>query len=334
VGHLRFDWPVAFAALAILPIAAVAYLLVERRRARYAVRFTNLDVLAAVLPLGGTAQRRRFVPPALFALAIAVALVGVARPAVAHSVAREQATVIMVIDTSGSMVANDVEPTRLAAAQEAMDKFVKKLPGRFQVGLVTFSSQPRVAVPVTDDHDLIRQSIEHITPFGGTAIGDAIARAIDLLRQHPGASGLPLGPPRPGEKVPPSAIVLMSDGAQNRGRLQPLEAALRAKKLKIPVYTVALGTPGGTIKISDGAFSETISVPPDPRTMRQVALETGAQSYNAVNSDLLNAAWERLASRLASKREYHEATYMFLGGAALLLLGAGVASFFFSPRLP
>jgi Ca-activated chloride channel family protein len=331
---MRFDWPAAFAALAILPIAGIAYLLLERRRARYAVRFTNMDVLAAVLPSGGSAQRRRFIPPALFALAVAAALLGVARPAVAHSVAREQATVIMVIDTSGSMVSNDVEPTRLAAAQEAMRRFVQKLPGRFQVGLVTFSSQPRVAVPVTDDHDLIVQSIEHITPFGGTAIGDAIARAVDLLRQRPGRTGVPLGAPRPGEKVPPSAIVLMSDGAQNRGRLQPLEAALRAKKLKIPVYTVALGTPGGTIKISDGDVSETISVPPDPRTLRQVALETSAQSYSAVNSDLLNAAWAKLASRLASKREYREATYLFLGGAALLLLGAGAASFAFLPRLP
>src|SRR4029450_4551766 len=128
---------------------------------------------------GGTAQRRRFVPPALFALALAVALVGVARPEIAHSVAREQATVIMVIDTSGSMVANDVAPTRLAAAQEGTRKFVKRLPGRFQGGLVTFSSQPRVTVPVTDDHDLIVQSLEHITPFGGTAIGDAIAQAVD-----------------------------------------------------------------------------------------------------------------------------------------------------------
>jgi Ca-activated chloride channel homolog len=331
---MRFDWPAAFGVLAILPIAGVAYVLLERRRARYAVRFTNLDVLASVLPAGGTAQRRRFVPPALFALALAVALVGVARPEIAHSVAREQATVIMVIDASGSMVANDVAPTRLAAAQEAMRKFVKRLPGRFQVGLVTFSSQPRVTVPVTDDHDLIVQSIEHITPFGGTAIGDAIARAVDLLRQRPGATGVPLGPPRAGEKVPPSAIVLMSDGAQNRGRLQPLQASLRAKRLKIPVYTVALGTPGGKIKISDGAFSETISVPPDPRTLRQVALETGAQSFNATNAGRLNAAWEALASRLASKREYREATFIFLGGAALLLLGAGTASFFFSPRLP
>jgi Ca-activated chloride channel family protein len=331
---MTFNWPEALAALVILPIGAVAYALVERRRARYAVRFTNLDVLASLLPSGGTAQRRRFVPPALVAIAIAVALLGVARPAVAHSVAREQATVIMVIDTSGSMVSNDVEPTRLAAAQEAMRRFVKKLPGRFQVGLVTFSSQPRVSVPLTGDHDLIVQNIEHITPFGGTAIGDAIARAVDLLRQHPGGSGVRLGPPRPGEKVPPSAIVLMSDGAQNRGRLQPLEAALRAKKLKIPVYTVALGTPNGTIKISDGSFSETISVPPDPRTLRQVALETGAQSYSAVNSQLLNAAWEKLASRLASRREYREATYLFLGGAALLLLGAGAASLAFSPRLP
>jgi Ca-activated chloride channel family protein len=332
---MRFDWPLALVALALVPLAGIAYVVLERRRARFALRFTNLEVLASVLPPGGTASWRRFVPPALLGLAIAVALVGVARPAVARSVAREQATVILVVDTSGSMVANDVEPTRLAAAQEAVRRFVKKLPGRFQVGMVTFSSDPRVAVPVTRDHDLIVQSIENVNPFGGTAIGDAIRRSVDLLRQRPGANpSVPLGPPRAGEKVPPSAIVLLSDGAQNRGRLQPLQAALRAKQLKIPVYTVALGTPAGTIRITDGAFAETISVPPDPRTLKQIALETGAQSYAVASGGRLNAVYERLASRLATRREYTEATNLFLGAAAFLLIAAGAASFAFLPRLP
>jgi Ca-activated chloride channel family protein len=332
---MRFEWPVALIALVILPIAGIAYVLVERRRARYAVKFTNLDVLASVLPAGGTAPWRRFVPPALLALAIAAALVGIARPAVARSVAREQATIILVVDTSGSMIADDVEPTRLAAVQGALRTFLKKLPGRFQVGMVTFSSQPRITVPVTDDHDLALQSIEHMTPFGGTAIGDAIARALDLLRHAPGTSpGVPLGPPQSGERVGPSAIVLMSDGAQNRGQLQPLTAAAWAKRLKIPVYTVALGTPNGKIRISEGSFSETISVPPDPRTLRQIALETNARSFAVSSGDRLNAVYRSLASRLSSKREYREATYAFLGAAALLVLGAGAASFFFSSRLP
>src|SRR5207248_6310928 len=118
------------------------------------------------------------------------------------------------------------------------------------------------------------------------------------------------------------------------GRLQPIQAALKAKRLKIPVYTVALGTASGTIKITDGGFSQTISVPPDPRTLKQIALETGGQFYAAASSAKLNAVYGTLASRLSSRREYREATGMFLGAAALLLLGAGAASFAFLPRLP
>ena len=288
-------------------------------------------MLASVLPAGGTAPRRRFIPPALFALALAAALVGVARPAVARSIPREQATVILVIDTSGSMRANDVKPTRLAAAQEAVRKFVGKLPGRFRVGMVSFSSQARVAVPITDDHDLASQGIEHLTPFGGTAIGDAIGRSLELLQESAKAGGAAL---QPGAKVPPAAIVLLSDGAQNRGQLQPIQAALRAKRLKIPVYTVALGTATGSIRISDGAFQQVVSVPPDPRTLKQIALETGGQYYAAASSARLNAVYRTLASRLSTRREYREATYLFLGASALLLLGAGALSALWLPRLP
>jgi Ca-activated chloride channel family protein len=329
---MRFDWPLVLIALAVIPLALLAYVLVERRRARYAIRFTNLDVLASVLPSAGTAQKRRFVPPLLFALAVAALLVGVARPAVPRHVAREQATVILVIDTSGSMVANDVRPTRLAAAQKAVRKFVGKLPGRFRVGMVSFSSQARVAMPITDDRDLAKQGLENLNAFGGTAIGDAIGRSLELLQEAGRASPVNVLPS--GSKTPPAAIVLLSDGAQNRGRLQPVEAALRAKRLKIPIYTVALGTPNGTIRINDGSFSTTVSVPPDPRTLKQIALETGGQFYAAASSARLNAVYGTLASRLATRREYTEATNVFLGAAAFLLIAAGAASFAFLPRLP
>jgi Ca-activated chloride channel family protein len=329
---VRFDWPLVLVALALIPLGLLVYLLVERRRARYAIKFTNLDVLASVLPSSGTAQRRRFIPPLVFALAIAAALIGVARPAVARNVPREQATVVLVIDTSGSMVANDVEPSRLVAAQDAVRKFIGKLPGRFRVGMISFSSQARVAMPITDDRDLAKQGLENLNPFGGTAIGDAIGRSLELLQETGRAAGVNVLPA--GSKTPPAAIVLLSDGAQNRGRLQPIQAALRAKQLKIPIYTVALGTPNGTIKIDDGAFSTTVSVPPDPRTLKQIALETGGQFYAAASSARLSAVYGALASRLATRREYTPATNIFLGAAAFLLVAAGIASFLWLPRLP
>jgi len=329
---VRFDWPLALLALALIPLGLLAYVLVERRKARFAVRFTNMDVLASVLTTANRGQKRRFIPPAVFALAIAATVFALARPAVARDVPREQATVILVIDTSGSMVANDVEPSRLAAAEEAVRRFVGKLPGRFRVGMIAFSSQARVAMPITDDRDLASQGLQHLVAFGGTALGDAIGRSVKLLEESARTGGVNVLPP--GAKVPPAAIVLLSDGAQNRGRLQPLQAALQAKKLKIPIYTVALGTATGTIKISDGGFTQVINVPPDPATLRQIALETGGQFYAAASGSKLNAVYNTLASRLSTRREYTEATYLFLGGAALLLLGAGAASFAFLPRLP
>ena len=329
---MRFEWPLALVALALIPLALLVYALVERRRARYAIKFTNLDVLASVLPESGTAQKRRFVPPLVFALAIAAALIGVARPAIARNVPREQATVVLVIDTSGSMIANDVEPSRLAAAQEALRKFIGKLPGRFRVGLVSFSSQARVAMPITDDRDLAKQGLENLNAFGGTAIGDAIGRSLSLLEESGRTAGVNALPA--GSKTPPAAIVLLSDGAQNRGRLQPVQAALQAKRLKIPIYTVALGTANGTIRINDGTFATTISVPPDPRTLKQIALESGGRFYAAASGARLNAVYGTLASRLATRHEYTESTNLFLGAAAFLLVVAGAASFFWLPRLP
>ena len=326
---MRFEWPLALLSLALVPLAAFAYVLVERRRSRFALRFPNVEVLSAIGP-PPSPPWRRFAPPALFLLAIAVALVALARPQVARSVQREQATIVLVIDTSGSMVANDVQPTRLGAAREAVRRFLRKLPDRFRVGIVRFASEPRVAIPVTNDHTLASQGLDHLTPFGGTALGDGIARAVELIR--PAGAG-PAAASRAGPATP-SAIVLLSDGAQNRGRLLPLEGAALAKKLKIPVYTVALGTAGGTIRISDGGFTQVLSVPPDPRTLKQIALETRGTFYSAASSARLNAVYEGLASRLSARRSYHEATSLFLGGASVLLLAAGVLSALWLPRLP
>ena len=196
--------------------------------------------------------------------------------------------------------------------------------------MIAFSSQARVAMPITDDRDLASQGLEHLVAFGGTALGDAIGRSVKLLQESARTGGVNVLPP--GAKVPPAAIVLLSDGAQNRGRLQPIQAALQAKKLKIPIYTVALGTPTGTIKISDGGFTQIITVPPDPQTLKQIALETGGQFYAAASSAKLNAVYNALASRLSTRHEYTETTYLFLGGAALLLARRGRGAFALLPE--
>lgn len=329
---MKLEWPLALVGLAVVPAAAFAYLQLERRRARFALRFTNVDVLASIEP--AEAPLRRFAPPGMLLAALALALFALARPQFAHSIQREEATIVLVVDTSGSMIANDVQPTRLAAAQEAVRRFVDKLPARYRVGIVSFATQPRVTIPVTEDHEVAVQGLQHMTAFGGTAIGDAIDRAVQLIKKGPAAPTAPSAVIRGPDDLPPSAIVLLSDGAQNRGQLLPRQGAAAAKKLSIPVYTVALGTQAGTIHIGDGAFSETISVPPDPRTLKQIALETGGRFYSAASSARLNAVYEGLASRLSVRREYRETTFVFLGASAVLLLAAGVLSAFWLPRLP
>jgi Ca-activated chloride channel family protein len=253
---------------------------------------------------------------------------------VVRSEPRPQATVVLVIDTSGSMVAGDVQPTRLGAAQEAVRRFVRRLPRHFQVGIVAFSSGPRVLVPITDDHEVAQQGLERLTAFGGTAIGDAIRRAVELLR--PGSSdrrsSSSVSPPP--QAFPPSAIVVLSDGSQNRGRLPALEGAALAKRRGIPVFTVALGTAGGTLRVSVAGTAERLPVPPDPGTLRQIAERTGGQFYAAGSSGRLNAVYERLASRLSFTRTEREATFAFLGASSVLLVASGVLSALWLPRLP
>jgi Ca-activated chloride channel family protein len=321
---VTLTWPLALLAVAVVPAAAAAYALLERRRARYAVRFTNVDVLASLA--SPVSPWRRYLPPALLLLALAAALVALARPQVAHSVQREQATVVLVIDTSGSMVANDVPPTRLVAATRALRRFLDVLPRRYQVGIVTFASEPRVVTPVTSDRLLASQGLEHLRPFGGTALGDAIARGVALLRPSSAARS----------RAVPAAIVLLSDGAQNRGQLEPLRAAGLARQLRIPVFTVALGTAGGTISIAGSAAADVVKVPvpPDPETLRDVANTTGGRFYAATSSARLTTVYEGLASQLATKREYREATFVLLAASAFFVVAGGVLSALWAPRLP
>ncbi|MFN2467920.1 MAG: VWA domain-containing protein [Gaiellaceae bacterium] len=332
---MSFRWPLLLIALALVPLAFAAYLLLERRRARFAVRFTNLEVLAAVA--GHSASWRRWVPPALFLLALALALTALARPRVNVSVARQQASIVVTIDSSGSMLAEDVKPTRLAAAQEAVRRFLERLPKQYRVSLVTFSSETFVLTPLTHDRELVREALLLLSPGMGTAIGDAVARSVEVGREGetaPEDGGGPGAPADAGKNRPLTAIVMLSDGFQTRGTLQPLEGAQRAKSFGIPVYTVALGTPEGEVTFDRGPYTRTIPVPPDKPTMKRIARLTGGQFFEARSGDRLNAVYESLGSRLGRTRELREATSYLLGGSALLLLGAGLLSVRWLQRLP
>jgi Ca-activated chloride channel family protein len=348
---VRFERPLLLLALVALAIAvALAWWLLRRRRMLYAVRFTNLEVLAAVAGGGGW---RRVVPPVFFVAALAALGVAFARPHVDRLIAKDQAMVILVIDTSRSMQAKDVKPTRLAAAQEAMRNFLDRVPKELRVGLVVFAGEAQVAAPPTGDHELVEQSIDEIgefQTFGGTAIGDALAAAVELVQQSlpEERQTIALRTAPADETKGLASILFLSDGAQTRGTLMPYEGADRAKAAGIPVYTVALGTPEGTVTgrfgfgpggpspggTPDFGGEQTIPVPPDPETLRQIAETTGGKFTEARTADVLEQTYEQLGSSLGRTPGETEITFIFLAAAGGLLLGAGVLSALWSPRFP
>ena len=226
---MSFAAPLLLAGLLLLPLLVWAYRKLERRPSKYAVRYTNLDVLAGVV--GGTRSWRRHAGLALFLLALATLLVGFARPSMTRLADREEATIVLVIDVSGSMQAEDVPPTRLAAAQKVVRGFLKELPPRFKVGVVAFSETAEVAAPATDDRQLAIDAIDYLYPQRGTAIGDAIARGVEVARAADfGTDGV--------ER--PAAILMLSDGSQTEGILLPQQGAARA------MSAIAMGS-GGTL---------------------------------------------------------------------------------------
>ena len=175
---MSFAWPAALLSLALIPVLMLAYVLVQRRRVKYAMRFTNLDLLANVVDR--SPGWRRHLPPLFALVALAALLVALARPQTTIAVPRDEASVVLAIDVSGSMMATDVPPTRLAAAKESASAFVEGLPERFGVGLVSFSTGATALAEPSDDREEILDLVDGLEAHTGTAIGDAIAAALDL----------------------------------------------------------------------------------------------------------------------------------------------------------
>jgi Ca-activated chloride channel family protein len=343
---LSFAAPALLWTLLLVPAAVAAYQVMQRRRARYAVRFTNVDLLANLVPQ--TPGWRRHLPAALYLGALAALLVSLARPQALVPVPRDEATVVLVIDTSGSMASSDVQPTRLRAAQGAAGSFLDQLPARFRVGVIAFSATPQVLLHPTTDRGAAHQALNLLRANGGTAIGDALAQAIGLTQNSPAAPPLPNQPPGRGGLAapipatpgpadqasaadhPPAAILLLSDGANTAGRTAPLQAAQEAQQLGIPVYTIALGTPTGYVDIQ----GQRITVPPDPDTLRQIAETTGGQSFEAPTARDLQAVYQDIGSKIGFVREPQDVSAAFAGAGAILLVAGGALSLLWFSRFP
>ena len=354
---MNFGHPLLLLSLLSVPLALALIGLAERRRMRYAVRYTNVDLLALVA--AGQRPWRRYATGALFLASLAALCVAVSRPHVISTVTSDKATVILVLDVSGSMQAIDVKPTRLNAAQKAIHTFLDKVPSRVRVGLVLFAGEAQVATPPTRDHVLVGEAVDaagEFRGFGGTAIGDALAVAVRLGIQATGeqkngalASYTPVA--APGVSSTLVSILFLSDGRQTQGTLAPLAGAARAKAAGFPVYTVALGTTGATrLRGFPGSFGSgggggfgggglfggigRRGLAPDPVTLRAIARLTGGRFFRARSAGAVDAAYSKLGSSLGRQSGKVEVTDAFLGAGALLLVLAGVLSALWSPRLP
>jgi Ca-activated chloride channel family protein len=348
---MTFASPELLVALLLVPLAIALYLFIQRRRARYAVAFTNVDLLSNLVPR--TPAWRRHVPPALYLGAIGALVLALARPSMIMAVPRQEATIILAMDVSGSMQATDVAPTRLAAAKKAASDFVDQLPDTFQVGLVVFSTAPRVAVSPTTDRVAIHRALDSLVAQGGTALGDAIAASLDAAATvtaapgtaapsasapsaAPSAAPSPGGPATPSSGEPPLvATVLLSDGANSTGSLEPLDAASRAAALGVPVYTIALGTQDGVVQVPNREGQlQTLAVPPDTETLAAIAETTGARFFDAPTAQDLAQIYENLGSKVGFTDEQREVTQLFAAaGLLFVIVGAGLAAHWFN-RFP
>jgi Ca-activated chloride channel homolog len=310
VRAVSFSSPWLLLALLIVPATLALAVWLDRRRARYAVSFTNLEVLASV----AQARRpwRRWLPLALFLLALAPV-----------SVPASRATVVLLVDVSGSMRAADVKPTRLGAAQSAMGTFADRVPKGVKIGLVSFSTGPDLLVIPTTDRTILHEGIDLLAPEAGTAIGDGLGLAVQTVKTSVGDA------PRSKDGKIPGAIVLLSDGAQTRGELTPLQGAALARNAGIRVFTVALGTNNGTLDpgafgfgLGGGGqgFSRRFPVRPDPVTLAAVARETDGKTFRAQSASKVEQIYKQLGGSIAHKAAKREVSSWFAGAAAMLLL--------------
>jgi Ca-activated chloride channel family protein len=320
-------------ALVALPIAlAIAYLILQRRRSRYAMRFASVDLLDQVAP--DRPGWRRHVAALAFLAAVCLLVVGMARPAAAMEVPA-QASIVLALDVSYSMEASDVSPNRLAAAQDAARRFLGLVPDGVRVGLVAFSGSARALVPPTIDRTKLEAAIDRLRLGPGTAIGEAIYVALEQLPKAEAPTSSPAaseqGDEQGDEQVEPSAgsIVVLSDGKTTAGRSES-GAARAAAGAGVPISTIAFGTASGVVTV-DG---QRVRVPVDKAALKSVARTSGGRFFEAASADQLRAVFEDIGTKVGTIREEREVTDLVVGAALLALVGAAAASLAWFSRLP
>jgi Ca-activated chloride channel homolog len=342
---MSFEWTGFLWLLLLIPILVAVYILAIRRRQKYAVRYASLSLIKDAAGRGP--GFRRHIPAALFILGLTSAIIAVARPSAHVLLPSEQGTVILSMDVSGSMRAQDIKPSRMDAVKEAARAFVNKQPRHVRIGIVAFSGTADLVQTPTTDRDQLMDAIGRLHPQLYTAVGSGLLAALDAIFEkndqtqtdaNSSTPTSPLFPAQTEDKTPPvppgsytsAVIVLMSDGQSNQGP-DPLDAAEKAANLGVRVYTVGVGTKQGAV-IGWQGFSFRVYL--DEATLKAIAAKTGGMYYKGGSEDELRKIYETLSTRVMVEKERTEITAIFAGIAAALLLVMGALSLAWFNRLP
>lgn len=309
----------------LLGVAALtaAYVLMQRHRRQYAVRFTNLALLDQVAPK--RPGWRRHAPALAFILALAALVLAFARPTHEGKVPRERATIIMAIDTSVSMEATDVPPTRIKAAQDAAKSFLQTVPEKVNVGLVSFNGTTKLDVAPTTDRQRVELAIDSLTLGPRTAIGEAIFASLDAIRSFGSQTQTQ------NEEPVPASIVLMSDGETTIGRSNE-EASAAARQQGVPVTTIAFGTDHGEIILPESP--NPIQVAVNRTALRDIANATGGSYYSAATEEQLASVYSKIGSSIGYEQKQLEITSWFIGASLLAMMATAGMSLAWFSRLP
>jgi Ca-activated chloride channel family protein len=340
---MSFIWGGMLWLLLLVPVLVVVYLLIQRRRQRFAIRYSSLSLVKEAMGRGP--GFRRHIPPLVFLAGLIVAMIAMARPAATVILPSQQGTVVLTFDVSGSMRADDIKPSRLEAAKAAARTFVQRQPSDVRIGVVSFSDFAALVQAPTKDRNEVLAAINRLSPQRRTAIGSGIVTSLDAIFES-GTATQPQAPPDGNlspiqptpaptpSPVPPGSdksavIVLLSDGQSNTGPA-PLDAAQQAADRGVRICTVGLGSPQGTVLRTQG-FA--IRVQLDENTLKRIAQDTAGQYFNAQNETDLSRIYGDLSSQLILKPQQTEITAFFTAASAALLLAAGILSMLWFHRL-
>lgn len=303
--------------LLLVPALGGLYLYLQQRRKTYAVRFTNLELLETVAPK--RPGWRRHASPVLFLITLILLIGAAARPVAVVKVPREQSSIMLVMDVSGSMAATDLEPNRITAAKDAAREFLDSVPDRMRVGVVSFSDYARLVAPLTSDKPAVDEALGSLRVAGGTAMGDGLAVAVDQIRLE-----------REGGRNVPATILVLSDGETNRG-VPSADAALAARELEVPVYSIGVGTEEGVLA-RDG--DQLIRIRLNRAELETLAQATGGRYFESTTSESLEEVYRNMGSSLGFREERKELTAQVAALAAVFLVAAAALSLLWFQRLP